>query len=213
MDSYIYGFGRQQFNMAADGDIAPEEIERRRSCGRSPPTNTRTSGRWSSTTPWKAGYDDSADFEFGLDLILEGLQRLLKAAVASGLGGIMSNGLKAVVFPTSDLAKSKELLSLVLGVAPVFDEPYYVGFQVKGLDIGLDPNGESRGMTGATPMFEVDDIRATVARYGRGRVHDRGGCRAGGRRPFHRHAARCRRQHDRSGSDAVRFHRLSSPLS
>jgi predicted enzyme related to lactoylglutathione lyase len=74
----------------------------------------------------------------------------------------MSNGLKAVVFPTSDLAKSKELLSLVLGVAPVFDEPYYVGFQVKGLDIGLDPNGASRGMTGATPMIEVDDIRATV---------------------------------------------------
>jgi predicted enzyme related to lactoylglutathione lyase len=75
----------------------------------------------------------------------------------------MSKGLKALVFPTSDLAKSKELLSHILGVAPVFDEPFYVGFQVNGLDIGLDPNGAGRGMTGATPMFEVDDIRATVA--------------------------------------------------
>jgi predicted enzyme related to lactoylglutathione lyase len=75
----------------------------------------------------------------------------------------MGKGLKAVVFPTSDLTKSKEILSLALGVAPVFDEPHYVGFQVGGLDIGLDPNGASRGMTGATPMFEVDDIRETVA--------------------------------------------------
>ena len=32
-----------------------------------------------------AGYDDSADFEFGLDLILDGLERLLKAAVAADL--------------------------------------------------------------------------------------------------------------------------------
>lgn len=75
----------------------------------------------------------------------------------------MDKGLKALVFPTTNLAQSKELLSVVLGVDPVFDDPAYVGFQVGGLDIGLDPNGKIRGMTGATPMFEVDDIRKTVA--------------------------------------------------
>ena len=75
----------------------------------------------------------------------------------------MGKGLKALVFPTSNLAKSRELLSRVLGIDPVFDDPAYVGFQLGGLDIGLDPNGKSRGMTGATPMFEVDDIRETVA--------------------------------------------------
>jgi predicted enzyme related to lactoylglutathione lyase len=74
----------------------------------------------------------------------------------------MGNGLTAVVFPTSDLAKSKELLSRVLGADPVFDEPFYVGWQIGGLNIGLEPNGKNRGMTGATPMFEVDDIRQTV---------------------------------------------------
>jgi len=75
----------------------------------------------------------------------------------------MDKGLTAVVYPTSDLAKSKALLSRVLGVDPTYDDPYYVGFEVNGLQIGLAPDGEERGMTGATPMFEVDDIRETVA--------------------------------------------------
>jgi predicted enzyme related to lactoylglutathione lyase len=75
----------------------------------------------------------------------------------------MDKGLGALVFPTSDPAKTKELLSLVLGGKPDFDDAYYVGWQVAGLNIGLDPNGRNRGMKGATPFFEVDDIRETVA--------------------------------------------------
>ncbi len=75
----------------------------------------------------------------------------------------MGKGLSALVFPTSDPAKTKELLSRVLGAEPAFDDPYYVGWQIAGLNIGLDPNGENRGMAGATPFFEVDDIRETVA--------------------------------------------------
>jgi predicted enzyme related to lactoylglutathione lyase len=75
----------------------------------------------------------------------------------------MGKGLSALVFPTSDPAKSKELLSLVLGAPPAFDDAYYVGWQVEGLNIGLDPNGENRGMAGATPFFEVADIREMVA--------------------------------------------------
>ena len=51
----------------------------------------------------------------------------------------------------------------MLGARPAFDEPFYVGWQIGGLSIGLDPNGKSRGMTGVTPVFEVDDIQETVA--------------------------------------------------
>jgi predicted enzyme related to lactoylglutathione lyase len=94
--------------------------------------------------------------EFFMKLLRTGNPR------ARWIGGIMDKSLSSLVFPTSDLAKSKELLSRVLGADPVFDDPHYVGFQVGGLDIGLDPNGKSRGMTGATPFFEVDDIRETV---------------------------------------------------
>jgi len=28
------------------------------------------------------------------------------------------------------------------------DEPYYVSFEVEDQDVGLDPNGNSQGMTG-----------------------------------------------------------------
>ena len=73
----------------------------------------------------------------------------------------MSKGMTALVFPTSDPEKAKELFTRVFG-APVFDEPFYIGWQVGGLNVGLDPNGKDRGMTGATPVFEVDDIRRTV---------------------------------------------------
>ena len=51
----------------------------------------------------------------------------------------MSEGIKTVIYPASDLARAKAMFSAVLGVAPVMDEPYYVGFKVNGQDIGLDP--------------------------------------------------------------------------
>jgi predicted enzyme related to lactoylglutathione lyase len=38
-----------------------------------------------------------------------------------------------------------------------------VGFQTADQHIGLDPNGRQRGMTGATPFWEVDDIEGVVA--------------------------------------------------
>jgi hypothetical protein len=35
-----------------------------------------------------------------------------------------------------------------LGVAPYVDAPYYVGFKVGELEVGLDPNGHRKGQTG-----------------------------------------------------------------
>ena len=53
----------------------------------------------------------------------------------------MSEGIKTVIYPASDLAKAKAMFSAVLGTAPVMDEPYYAGFKVNGQDIGLGPHG------------------------------------------------------------------------
>ena len=79
VDSYIYGFGRQQFNMAAGGDVTPEEIAE--GFLRAIPTDEYPHLREMVVGYAMAnGYDDSADFEFGLDLILEGLERLLERA-------------------------------------------------------------------------------------------------------------------------------------
>jgi predicted enzyme related to lactoylglutathione lyase len=75
----------------------------------------------------------------------------------------MNRGAHTVLYPVSDLASAKAIFSALLGVAPMADEPYYVGFAVAGQHIGLDPNGAGRGMTGATPFWEVDDIADVVS--------------------------------------------------
>jgi len=70
----------------------------------------------------------------------------------------MNHGLKTILYPVKDLAQAKSLYGKLLGVEPVMDEAYYVGFHVDGQDIGLDPNGHSQGMTGPVGYWHVDDI-------------------------------------------------------
>jgi predicted enzyme related to lactoylglutathione lyase len=74
----------------------------------------------------------------------------------------MSDGVKTIIYPVKDLATAKALLSLVAGVKPYMDEVYYVGFNVDGQDIGLDPHGHSKGMTGPVPYWHVEDINSTM---------------------------------------------------
>jgi len=51
-------------------------------------------------------------------------------------------GLRTVVYPAPDLDKLKAWYTAVLGIAPYFDEPFYVGFNVGGYELGLDPNAD-----------------------------------------------------------------------
>jgi predicted enzyme related to lactoylglutathione lyase len=74
----------------------------------------------------------------------------------------MTEGLTAIIYPVKDLAKAKTLYSALLGVSPSMDEPYYVGYDVGGLDVGLDPNGHGQGMTGPVGYWHVDDIRKSL---------------------------------------------------
>jgi AcrR family transcriptional regulator len=77
VDSYIYGFGRQQLNMADSGDLTPEEIAE--GFLRTIPAEEYPYLREMVVDhAMVAGYDETADFEFGLDLILDGLESLLK---------------------------------------------------------------------------------------------------------------------------------------
>jgi AcrR family transcriptional regulator len=76
LDSYVYGFGRQQLNMSAGPDIKPEEIAE--TFLQAIPADEYPDLREMVVEyAMKSGYDEDADFEFGLDLILNGLQRLL----------------------------------------------------------------------------------------------------------------------------------------
>jgi len=83
LDSYVYGFGRQQLNMSAGGDLEPGEMGA--AFLRAIPAAEYPYLREMVVEyAMKYGYDESADFAFGLDLILDGLQRLLDRAARAG---------------------------------------------------------------------------------------------------------------------------------
>jgi len=81
LDSYIYGFGRQQLNVSAGRDSKPEEPGQ--AFLRAIPADEYPYLREMVVEhAMNSGHDESADFEFGLDLILDGLQRLLDPATS-----------------------------------------------------------------------------------------------------------------------------------
>ncbi|MGW0911636.1 VOC family protein [Streptomyces sp. NPDC002784] len=75
----------------------------------------------------------------------------------------MTAGVRTIIYPVKDLARAKAVFGALLGVEPYADDPYYVGYKDAGQDVGLDPNGHAKGMTGPVPYWHVDDIRATLA--------------------------------------------------
>ena len=74
-----------------------------------------------------------------------------------------TQGIKTVLHPVSDLAKAKTVYAALLGVAPVADSDYYVGFEAEGQQIGLVPGGAAQGMTSPVAYWHVADIEAKLA--------------------------------------------------
>lgn len=75
----------------------------------------------------------------------------------------VTEGIKTVLHPVSDLAKAKAVYAALLGVQPQTDSPYYVGFEAEGQHIGLVPDGGPQGMTSPVAYWHVPDIEAKVA--------------------------------------------------
>ena len=71
----------------------------------------------------------------------------------------MAEGIRVIAFPVKDLNQAKALYGKLLGVEPYADSPYYVGFRIGDQEIGLDPNGHNKGMTGPIGYCQVSDIR------------------------------------------------------
>ncbi len=71
--------------------------------------------------------------------------------------------LNTIIFPVRDIDSAKATYGALLGTDPIMDEPYYVGYRINGQDVGLDPNGHAKGMTGPVGYFDVDDIDAGLA--------------------------------------------------
>ena len=52
----------------------------------------------------------------------------------------MLQKLRTVIYHVADLPAAKEWYIKATGIQPYFDEPFYVGFDINGSELGLDPS-------------------------------------------------------------------------
>src|SRR5664279_282421 len=86
-------------------------------------------------------------------------------------------GLRTVIYPAPDLRAATNWFTGLLGQRPYFEEPYYVGYNVAGYELALDPNADPADgprtywgvseadvglaallAAGAQPLTEVTDV-------------------------------------------------------
>ena len=74
-------------------------------------------------------------------------------------------GLRTAIYPVApeQLDAAKAWYTTATGVAPYFDQPFYVGFNVGGFELGLLP-GATPSTDGPQPLWGVADIHAAHAR-------------------------------------------------
>lgn len=76
----------------------------------------------------------------------------------------MFQGLRTVNYGVADLEAAKAWYSAVLGFEPYFDQPFYVGYNVGGYELGLDPNSRPGNGTRSGPLayWGVDNIETAM---------------------------------------------------
>jgi predicted enzyme related to lactoylglutathione lyase len=68
-------------------------------------------------------------------------------------------GLRTVIYKVDDISKAKEWYAKAFRTQPYFDEPFYVGFNIGGYELGLQPEEAVKG-TNVSTFWGVDDIHA-----------------------------------------------------
>jgi predicted enzyme related to lactoylglutathione lyase len=72
----------------------------------------------------------------------------------------MFKKLRTVIYTAKDLAAAKEWYSKATGQEPYFDELFYVGFDINGFELGLDPNADGGPGNHSVSYWAVDDVEA-----------------------------------------------------
>jgi predicted enzyme related to lactoylglutathione lyase len=80
---------------------------------------------------------------------------------------IRIKGLATVIYYVPDLTRATEWYSTAFGQRPYFDQPFYVGFNIAGYELGLQPSDADSpaGPGGSMSYWRVPDIGAAVAHF------------------------------------------------
>jgi predicted enzyme related to lactoylglutathione lyase len=72
-------------------------------------------------------------------------------------------GLRTTIYHVTDIAKARDWYSSILGFAPYFDQPFYVGFNVAGYELGLQPSETGPNNTdNVVAYWGVDDAASAL---------------------------------------------------
>ncbi len=75
----------------------------------------------------------------------------------------MFTGLKSVIYPSNNLEADTAFWEKVTGIKPYFVQPYYVGFNIDGSELGLDPNAAKEGLTYPVSYWHVKNATEAAA--------------------------------------------------
>lgn len=73
------------------------------------------------------------------------------------------NTVRLVLFPASDVPKTKEFFATLLGTEPYVEGGPYVGFKAGDVEIGLVSKAAQGGLSGAVAYVDVADIKSALA--------------------------------------------------
>lgn len=73
-------------------------------------------------------------------------------------------GLYTAIYHVTDLARAKFWYARMLGIAPYFDQPFYVGFNVGGHELGLLP-AVPAAVSRVVAYWGVADLAVTLALF------------------------------------------------
>jgi predicted enzyme related to lactoylglutathione lyase len=75
----------------------------------------------------------------------------------------MFKKLRTVIYHVNDLSTAKEWYIKATGIEPYFDEPFYIGFDINGYELGLDPDSATIVAGNQTISYwQVDDVAKTI---------------------------------------------------
>lgn len=68
-------------------------------------------------------------------------------------------GLRTTAYKVSDISQAKIWYSNILGFEPYFDEPFYVGYNVAGYELGLQPDEKNDAKSdGVITYWGVENV-------------------------------------------------------
>ena len=79
----------------------------------------------------------------------------------------MIKGIATVIYHVTDLDHAKRWYEAAFAQKPYFDQPFYVGFNIAGYELGLDPNQSvtQSGRGGSVAYWRVGEIESALSHF------------------------------------------------